>query len=110
MDVTDLLGAVAKRLARSDEAVAGDGSSMSGVNGPLEIDPVRADVVQIINRHLGVAQRTGSFDQLILVAPHQLLNALLNHLDRRLRASLALALEADLVEADAAVIRAGLPL
>jgi hypothetical protein len=76
----------------------------------LNASPVFAEVARVAGAGLEQAQRRGLFDRSVLIAPQDALGVLVDSLSADVRESLMLELEADMVEADPAVIRASLPL
>ncbi len=71
-------------------------------------EPMVADFTQAINTRLEQAQRLGLFDHLIVVAPLEILGVLISSLTTEVREPLMLELEADLIDTEAAVLRASL--
>lgn len=67
------------------------------------------DFSQTISSHLEEARQLGLFDQLIVVAPSEILNTVIDSLTTEVREVLILEMETDLIDADTTVIRASLP-
>jgi len=76
----------------------------------LNASPVSAELARAAGARLEQAQQRGLFDRSVLIAPQEALGVLVDSLSADVRESLMLELEADMVEADPAVIRASLPL
>lgn len=76
----------------------------------LNASPASAEVARVAGAGLEQAQRRGLFDRSVLIAPQGALGVLVDSLSADVRESLMLELEADMMEADPAVIRASLPL
>ena len=76
----------------------------------LDANPALAEFAEIISGRLERARRTGRFDRLIMIASKAMLSLLSDSLTTDVRKSLMLEIEADLMDADAEVIRATLPL
>ena len=72
-------------------------------------EPVVADFIKAINTQLEQAQRLCLFDHLIVVAPSGILGVLIDNLTTEVHEPLMLELETDLIDDEAAVIRASLP-
>jgi len=102
VDISRLAGAPAQ------DTLQGGHHSAAGL--ALNASPVSAELARAAGESLAQAQRRGLFDRSVLIAPQEALGVLMDSLGADVRESLLLELEADMVEADPAVIRASLPL
>jgi protein required for attachment to host cells len=110
VDISRLAGAPPQdTLQGGHHSAAGSGARL-GAGLALNASPVSAELARAAGESLAQAQRRGLFDRSVLIAPQEALGVLMDSLGADVRESLLLELEADMVEADPAVIRASLPL
>jgi len=106
VDISRLAGAPAQDTLQGCHHSAAE----AGAGLALNASPVSAALARAAGESLAQAQRRGLFDRSVLIAPQEALGVLMDSLGADVRESLLLELEADMVEADPAVIRASLPL
>ena len=99
------------------DSLATNGNFLSGYQESAQSDTTLfnadssvADFFQAISIQLEQSQRMCLFDYLVVVAPAEMLNDLIDSLTPNVREVLLLELETDFVDAGAAVIRASLPI
>jgi len=110
VDISHLAGAPAQNPLQGGPDSAAEPGARLGAGLALNASPVSAELAWAAGESLAQAQRRGLFDRSVLIAPQEALGVLVDSLGADVRDSLLLELEADMVEADPAVIRASLPL
>ena len=110
VDISRLTGVPADGAVQGSPGVCAGLHDRHSAGMALTASPVSAVVARVAGAGLEQAQRRGLFDRSVLIAPQDALGVLVDSLSADVRESLMLDLEADMVEADPAVIRASLPL
>lgn len=110
VDISRLTGVPAGGAVPGSPRVSDGRDDRLSAGVALSASPVSAEVARVAGAGLEQAQRRGLFDRSVLIAPQEALGVLMDSLSADVRESLMLELEADMVEADPAVIRASLPL
>jgi len=110
VDISRLTGMAADDKVQHSPRIYAGLHNRRNAGMALNASPASADIARVAGAGLEQAQRRGLFDRSVLIAPQDALGVLEDSLSADVRESLMLELEADMVEADPAVIRASLPL
>ena len=110
IDVIERVEAAAQADADGGARGFGEQDALSTERVFLDANPALVEFMEIISGRLEGARQTGRFDRLIMIASKGMLSLLSDSLTTDVRNALALEIEADLMDADAGVIRATLPL
>lgn len=111
INIGNYVEAVNHELTKGEVSMSGsENESMTAGNAVLDSESGLRDLRSTISASLEQARLDGRFDRLVIVAPEQVLSDLMSSLTRAVRELVVIESSADLMNADATVIRASLPI